>query len=271
MTHRWLRGLLLLGVAAALAVPVSAAERLNDKAIEQLGKQVKEGFQIWKKALEKRNLADAVLRNVAGTIDVKEYLKGFEKDIETFNDRFGNNRSAAAEALAVLRKASDVERRVRQEGGSSTPGEWAALAAQCKALAAAYGAVWPIESMEVTLSRLNDKDLIERLQEIARRTKRAKDQADDAAKKTAGMDKAARESLKSDLDSVARLAGDVADKVKNNEPAAVQVSQLLAVAASANARMAQLDLSTNGKNDWYVVERGAAAVAHAFGEPWAAR
>ena len=94
MTSRWLSVLLAIAAVTLIAGPAAAGERPNDKAVEQQGKQIKEGFEIWKKALEKRNLDDAVLRSAAGTIDVKEFLKSFAKDIDTFNDRFKATKSA---------------------------------------------------------------------------------------------------------------------------------------------------------------------------------
>ena len=271
MIPKWPCTFIALAVAALLAGPAAAAERLNDKAVEQQGKQIKEGFGIWKKALEKRNLDDAVLRNAAGTIDVKEFLKSFEKDIDTFNDRFKSTKSAATEALALLRRASDVERRVRQQGGISTPGEWAALATQCKALAAAYGAAFPIESMDVGVNRLSDKELAGQLDEMAAKAKKVKGAADDAAKKAAGMDKATRETMKLEFDSIARLASEVAGKIRSGEAASVQVSQLLAVSATAQGRLGALDLPQTAKNDWSVVDAAAVAVAHAFGEQWTSK
>lgn len=259
-----------LVLASLVAGPVVAAERLNDKAVEQQGKQIKEGFDIWKKALEKKNLDDAVIRSAAGTIDVKEFLKGFEKDIETFNDRFKSSKSAGPEAIALLRRASDVERRAKQQG-ISTPGEWAALSTQLKALAAAYRLAFPIESMDAAANRLSDKDLVAQLEDMGDKAKRVKGPADDAAKKAAGMDKAARETLKLEFDSIARMAGEVASKVRAGEAAGVQVSQLLAVTNSAQGKLGALGLSQAAKNDWSVVDRAAAAVAVAFGEEWTSK
>ena len=120
MIRTWPRALILVALFALPAVP-AAAERMNDKAVEQQSKQIKEGFEIWKQALEQGNLEDAVIRSAAGTIDVQEYLKSFAKDIDTFNDCFKGTRSAGTEALALLLRASDVERRVRQQGGIRRP------------------------------------------------------------------------------------------------------------------------------------------------------
>lgn len=270
MTSKWLCVPIATAMAVALLLTgqARAAERMNDKAIEQHGKQVKEGFDIWKHALERRNLDDAVIRSAAGTIDVKEFLKAFEKDIETFNDRFRKSKSAGSEATALLRRASDVERRVREQGGISTPAEWAALASQCKSLAAAYGVAFPIESMEVSANRLSDEDMAAQLELMRDRAKRVRGPADDAAKKAAGMDKAARETIKLELDSVARLAGGVAAKIKSGEAASVQVSQLLAVAHSVRGKLEALNLPQAARNDWSTVDRAAMFVARAFGEQW---
>jgi hypothetical protein len=125
--------------------------------------------------------------------------------------------------------------------------------------------------MDIAVNRLSDKELAGQLDEMARKAKRMKGAADEAAKKAAGMDKATRETMKLEFDSIARLAGEIASKIRSAEAASVQVSQLLAVSASAQGRLAALDLPQTAKNDWSVIDAAAVAVAHAFGEQWTSR
>ncbi|MCX6550011.1 MAG: hypothetical protein NTY02_03205 [Acidobacteria bacterium] len=259
---------LVVGIMTALAVPSFAAGRLNDKAVEQQGKQIKAGFETWKKALEKKNLDDAVIRGAAGTIEVKEFLKNFERDISTFNERFQSTKSAGPEALTLLRRASDVERRASSQQGSAVPSEWQAFSRQCAVLAGAYGVVWPIEAMDATASRLGDKEVAGHIEQIGQLAKRVKGPADDAAKKSTTVDKAARETMKLEFESVARLAGEAANKVKSGSPVSAEVSQLLAVTSSVHGKIATLSLPQAAANDWSGVDRAAAIVAGAFGEHW---
>ena len=121
------------------------------------------------------------------------------------------------------------------------------------------------------MNRLSDDEMVEQLDELARRARRVKGPADDVAKNVAGMDKSARETLKLEFDSIDRLAGEVADKLKKGEAASVQVSHLLAVTVSAQGKLTTLDLPQSAKNDWWLVDRAAAVVAHSFNESWVSK
>lgn len=267
MTCRWLAALVTLPLVAALASPASAAERLTDKQVEQQGKAIRAGFEAWKQALEKKNLDDAVIRSAAGTIDVKDFLKAFDQELAAFTDAFRKSKSANAEALPLLRRASDVERRRRAQGGVAIA-EWSALSAQFAALCAAYGAIWPIESMDATVARLNDDEIVAQIDDIERLSKRVRGPAVEAAKSSAAMDKAARDTMALEADSIPRLAKELAAKIKAGQSAAQAASQLLAVIFSLNGKLTQLTLPPAAKTDWEAVDRSAAAVARAFGEQW---
>ena len=166
-------GVLVAAIALVVATApgAAAAERLTDQQVKSLIEQVDKSYDRWKDGLEKANMDDAVIKSAAGTIDVKQFLKGFKDDISKLKDKFKPENAAVAEATAVLRKGSDVERRYKARGGAAGS-EWSALSNSLGSLAAAYGGPWPIETMDVQFVRVNDKEMVGRLDGV-----RAHDQA----------------------------------------------------------------------------------------------
>jgi hypothetical protein len=157
MTRIHLAVALATTTLAASAIPARAAERVNDRMVKQVIENIDHGFDRWKDDLERRNMDDAVIRGAAGTVKVEDFLRDFERDIDTVKDRFNGNSSAGPEVTSLLRRASDVERRNRANG-SAGPGAWSALSAELATLATAYGVSWPIDP-SAQAQRLTDKEL----------------------------------------------------------------------------------------------------------------
>ena len=88
----------------ALAVPVGAfgAERLTDGQVRLLIDDIDDAYKTWKQDLEKRNLGDAIITSSERTVKVKDFLKDFERAIETFEGRFKSDHAASLEALTLL-------------------------------------------------------------------------------------------------------------------------------------------------------------------------
>ncbi len=160
----WAFAVLVPGIAAA-------AERLTDQQMKSLIEQVDKNYERWKDGLEKVNMDDAVIKSAAGTIDVKQFLKGFKDDIGKLKDKFKPENAAVAEVTQVLRKGNDVERRHRERGAAAAASEWTALSNSLGSLAAAYGVPWPLESLDAQFVRINDKDMAGRLEAVGRMTK----------------------------------------------------------------------------------------------------
>src|SRR5262249_22519546 len=152
-------------------------------------------YKTWKEDLEKRNLDDAVITSAERTVKVKDFLKDFDKAIDTFKDRFKNDYAASPEALALLRRGSDVELRNKRQG--LTPASaWSALSAKLDALAHAYGVPFPVESMNVLAARLNDGELAAKVEQMEPAAKQLQRDTEKAAKADKSIDKPTRESLK---------------------------------------------------------------------------
>src|SRR5262245_13749993 len=92
-----------LSLAVALPCVATGAERPTDEQVKKLIEDIDGGYRTWKQDLEKRNLDDAVITSAERTVKVKDFLKDFDKAIDTFKDRFNGNYAASPEALALLR------------------------------------------------------------------------------------------------------------------------------------------------------------------------
>lgn len=254
-------------LALAVAPDLTAAERLTDEQVKSLIEQVDKGFDRWKDGLERANMDDAVIRSAAGTLDVKQFLKGFEDDLDKLKDKFKPENAATAEASAVLRKGSDVDRRYRQRGGAANS-EWNSLSSNLGALAAAYGMAWPIESLDAQPARVNDKEMVTRLQEVERAAKTLGNEADKAAGKDKAFPKADREALKSSTKQLESTVKELRSRINDDKPGSAEAKNLLQQVAALEPRVKALQaLATPGKTAWSGVINGAQMVARAFGEP----
>ena len=259
---------LLIALLLAAAPLTASADRLTDKQVDDTIDQVKKSYDRWKDGLEKANMDDAVIRSAAGTTDVKQFLKGFKDDLDKLDDKFGSQYSAIPEATAVLRKGSDVERRYARQGGAASS-EWTALSNSLGSLARAYGLAWPIESLDVQPTRLNDKELVARLESAARAVKTVEDEADKAAGKDKAVAKPERERLKADLKSLETTVKDLRSRINDDKPGSAEAKTLLQRVTELQPRIAALQaMSTPGKTAWNNVTGAAQVVSRAFGEPF---
>ena len=134
----------LLAAGALLSAgSAAAADRLSDPLLTQLVQNIDRGFDAWKDDLERKNLDEALIKSAAGTIDVNKFLRSMADDIDTVKDKLKADYAAAPEVTALLRRASDVERRTQAQPPTSEA--WKPLSVQYAQLAAAYGLGWPVD------------------------------------------------------------------------------------------------------------------------------
>lgn len=255
-------------LAVGLAVqPAAAAERLTDKQLEQVVKNIDEGFDKWKDDLERRNVDDAVIRSASGTVNVKDFLRDFERDIDTLKNRFKGTYAAGPEATALLRRASDVERRNRASGNSGGAA-WQSLAGQFQAMAAAYGVSWPTDATAMA-ERLNDKELAARVNQAAAAADRLRSPMKSAAGKNPSVTKpsiaAAETDLKALKDASKRLEGGL----KNGRATSADATRVLELAAKSRAFVNGIGpMSAQGGAQMRTIDTAMAAVAKAYGVSW---
>ena len=248
-----------------MPLPSAAAERMTDEQVKKLIEDIDGGYKAWKESLEKRNLDDAVITSAERTIKVKDFLKDFDKAIDLVKDRFKPENAASMEVMALLRRGSDVELRNRRQGETPSS-DWPALGSKLAALAGAYGVGWPVQSMNVQAVRLNDGELSAKVERMEKAAKQLRSDADKAAKANKSIDKATRESLKTSIQDLERTAKDVASRVADDRPAAVEVGKLLSRTGDVKGTMQKLSLASAG-GAWPGIDSGAEALAFAFKLP----
>jgi len=242
------------------------AERLTDEQVKKLIEDIDVGYKSWKQSLKDRDIDDLKLTLSDRTIDVKSFLKDFESDIDVAKDRFKPAYAASPEVLTLLRRGSDVELFNRKQGRTSSS-EWTVLGAKFSALATAYGVAWPIESMKVEPARLNDGELVSRVEQMASSAKQVRGEADKAAKANKSIDKATRESMKQSIQQVETLSKDVAARLKEDRPAAIEVGQLVTQTKAIGETMTKLALPTADGPSWHAIESVAKLLGREFGIP----
>ena len=262
--------LLLASVIAVvgLVAPALAAERPSDADIKRLAESIDKGFDAWKDALEKKNLDTATITSASGSVNVERFLDDFEHDIDAVKEHVGKSDSAGPEVTALLRRASDVERRYRANPSNTGSAEWGALSAQFKQLADAYGTPWPLESTETRAARLSDKELGTHLSALEQNSKQAKKEFDQALSKDKSTPKGARDEVKRNFDAFTKQVKDLRDLVKNGHPAQAEAVTVLNSATALGQRGSGLSLSPTGQSVWHSVDEHCKAIARAFGLPW---
>jgi len=253
----------MLAIAVALPFGATGAERMTDEQVKKLIEDIDDGYREWKKELERENLDDAVITSAERTIKVKDFLKDFDKDIDTLKGRFKPSYAASLEALALLRRGSDVVLHNKRAGRTPTS-SFSVLSSKLEALAHAYQLGWPVQSMNVQALRLNDGELAGKLQLVQESARQLRSETDKAARANKSIDKATRESLKTSIQQLEQKAKDIGSRIKDDRPAAVEVDQLLSQAGSLKQTLAQLQLSSAQGPAWRGIESGTEALARAF-------
>lgn len=256
-------GLLLLSFAA----PAFAAERLTDKQLEQVVKNIDQGFDRWKDDLERRNVDDAVIRSASGTIKVEEFLRDFERDIDTLKDRFEGTYAAGPEVTALLRRASDVERR-NQANSSDGGTAWKTLSGQFAAMAAAYGVSWPMPASAVA-QRLNDRELAGRMNQAASAADKLRSPMKNAAGKNPSLAKPAVASAENDLKALKDAAKQLENGLKGGRATAADATRVLELAAKSRTFAQGVGpMAVAGTAQLNTLDGSMQALARAYNVSW---
>lgn len=246
---------------AASAVPARAAERMNDRTVKQTVENIDRGFDRWKDDLERRNMDDAVIRSAAGTINVENFLRDFERDIDTVKNRLNGNSSAGPEVTTLLRRASDVERR-NQANGSAATGPWGALSAELSALASAYGVGWPIDPT-AQAQRLTDRELATAVKDLGAAADRARGPMKNAAGNK--VPKSVVASAENDLKELKRAADTLEDGLKDGRATSAEATRVVELASKNRSFLAGLGpLNPTGTTAVTTMSRSTEALSRAF-------
>jgi hypothetical protein len=255
-----------LVVAAALlcgAAPAQAADRLNDPQLTQLVQNIDRGFDGWKNDLERRNLDDAVIKSAAGSIEVRRFLDDMEKDIDLVKDRLKPDYAAGPEVTALLRRASDVERRYQTQPGGEA---WKTLSGQLSALAGAYGVGWPLDG-SANAARRMDRELAVEAKRLADSVDKLRSGALRAAQ-DAKQPQAARDAADQSMRELKRAAEQLESNLKDHRAVTADATRVFdlsdkAVSFAQGAGVLKPDASAALNT----VQSTAKLLGTAFGRP----
>lgn len=255
----------VVAFVCALPAAAPAAERMTDEQVKKLIEDIDAGYRTWKQDLERENLDDAVIRSAERTVKVKDFLKDFDKDIDTLKSRFKPSYAASPEVIVLLRRGSDVELRNRRQN-LAPRSAWSTLSTKLASLAGAYELPFPVESMDAQGVRLNDGELATRVQQTEKAFKQLQGETERAAKANKAIDKAAREQVKGSFKELEQTAKDVASRIKEDRPANTEVARLLTGTVKLKDTLAKLALPSSG-GAWPAIESGTEALARAYDQP----
>ena len=251
-------------IAVAVTVsPVLAADRLTDRDVKELVARIEQGRDRFDDALDGR-LKDSIVRGPNGEVKVDRFLDDFQENIDRLEERLKPEYAASAEAAALLRQATLIERFFRQQPpGTKGESEWNRLATDLKTLAAAYGAEFPLAD-NASVRRLGDREVAAHAEQVAEAADQLKDAVDADLKKDPSVDKATREGIVDEIEQLSKDAKTLRSRVRDGKPSSAQADQLLARAARIRTFIENRKPST-AAGSWAGLNARLQTVAGAYG------
>ncbi|HEX7037884.1 MAG TPA: hypothetical protein VF210_19115 [Pseudomonadales bacterium] len=241
-------------LAAPAAADVQYA-RPSDREVAAAIENVEDAVREFERALD-RDFRRSTLRSDEAEVDVENFLKDFQTDIERLSDRFDRKYSASGEATTVLRKANDIDEFVRSQPPSfEGRSEWDVAAAVLSALAAAYETSFPIAA-EDNARRINDaelEDAAESISEHARAYRKALKQA------FAKEERDALEAARDQAEALSDAAETLRSRIRSGKPASGE-------AGVVAAEFAALETAVEGRTIPESAEADRQAMADALGK-----
>lgn len=254
-------------IAAVLCVfPLHAADRLTDKDVKALTEHIDEGRSRFKDALDDK-IKKQILRGPSGEVDVDKFLDDFKDNIERLRDRIKPEYAASAEALAVLRQGSQIDNFFRRQApGTKGESEWNRMATDLKALAAAYGASFPLPE-NAAVRRIGDREVAMALESFAKSAGTMKKTLDEELHSDATVDKPTRESVLGAVEGLSKDAKALRSRVTDGKPSSAEAEALV---THASAFDATLNARTSAaKSVWAgAMAKQLDTVATAYGLRW---
>ncbi len=123
--------------------------------------------------------------------------------------------------------------------------------------------------MDAQAARLNNKDLVVKLDDLERTSKRLKDEAGNAAKQDKSIDKAKQEEMKQQFDRLGRSVKEVRSRIDGDRPASDEIKTMPGLASDVGRSVSHCPCRPQGKTSWSSIATTCGGVAKVFGESWA--
>jgi len=156
----WYRTLIVTAFAGFVlaAVPVRAADRLNDQDVQKLLQTIEQDRSKFESALDD-SVKNSTMRGPRGEVKTSEFFDDLQDQVNRARERFSSDYSASSEVVALLDYTSRLDTWVK---GQSTDfkgsAEYAPFAADLRRLASAYNTTFP-QPPNATARRINDEEL----------------------------------------------------------------------------------------------------------------
>ena len=260
------RAMFVVAIVVGLALPVFAADRLTDRDVKALITRIEQGRDKFDDELDGK-LKNSVIRQPSGEVNVKDVLNDFQKSIDRVEERLKPDYAASAEVAQLLRRGSAIETFFRQQPpGTKGESEWNRLASDLKALAAAYGADFPL-SADATVRRIGDGELVSAVSQVAASSDQLKKALDNDLKKNATVSKEARQAAIAEADQLSKDAKALRDRVKDTKPSSAEASKLLAQAFKVQSFVDSHQVPASA-GAWKATSGYVQVVADAYRAPW---
>ncbi len=198
---------------------------MSDKDVKEIIEAVDQARDRFEDQLD-GDLKDSVVRGPNAEVKVSAYLDDLQENVKKLKERFKKSYSASAEATAVLRQGSDIERFMRSKSKEIKGGsEWDTMAMNLGKLAAAYDTTFPLPE-GATARRINDGEAAAAADAIGKQA--------DALKKAIEHDttvpQAERSGVVSDLNELKKQANTVKSRTNDSKPATAEARQVVDLA-----------------------------------------
>ena len=214
---------------AAIGWTPLASDRMTDKDIKALSEKIDQDRDRFEDQLDD-NLKNSIFRSATGEVNVKRALDDFQESVKNLKDRLKPEYAASSEAATVLRQASRIDKFFKDKGpGTKGESEWNKLASDLKALAAAYGADFPLPE-NAPVRRMGDREVAASVDAIAKTADQLKKSLGQDVKKDTAVDPGARAAAIAEVDELSKAAKALRSRLKDGQPSSAEAGKLFATA-----------------------------------------
>jgi len=256
-------------IAAAVLIPwpAIAADRLTDRDVKQLVSRIEQGRDRFDDALDDK-VKHSVVRE-GGEVDVDKFLDDFQESIDRLEERLKPDYAASAEAGALLRQATAIDRFFHQQpAGAKGESEWNRLASDLKVLANAYGADFPLAD-NAMVRRIGDGEVVAAVEEVARSGERLKKSLESDLRANTAVDQPTREGIVDEADALSKDAKTLRSRLKDGKPSSAEADQLIARAGKLQKFIEGHQVPASA-SAWPALSTSLQSVAGAYRVTWQA-
>jgi hypothetical protein len=252
---------LCVALAALFTAPVGAqVARPTDAAVSKMMESMQKSVKQFEKNLPS-DFKRSTLRGEKTDVNVENFMKDFNKDIERLRERFKPTYSASADVAAVLHKATKVDAFVKSQPPSfKGRSEWDAAAAELQKLAMAYETTFPTPP-DASARRVNDKEIQQAADTISKEARAYRKAIGKAYSKD---EKDALAAAQKSADGLSKAADSLSSRSQSGKPASGEAGVLAEALAAVETAVAGKTLPESATAAWGRISTAAQTIEQAF-------